>query len=80
MNINEQREYISSIEKHTDRELIELQTYYARKQSDYLKSVRSSLNFFYMLTVLTIIGFAIYLYNISENQKLSEEQINIETL
>lgn len=59
MNIKEQKEYIESIKGHSDRELQELQTYYARKQYDFLKSINGIVYVYFMLT---IIGFLLGLF------------------
>jgi len=55
----EKQEYIDSLKNHTDRELFELQTYYARKTMDYSKSINGYLFIMYGLVILSLIGLLI---------------------
>lgn len=63
MKSREKEKYISSLKNFSDRELLELQTYYARKTSDNAKSISGIVNFCFFLVCISIaialIGFAI---------------------
>jgi len=60
----EKEEYIESIKNFNDRELAELQTYYARKTMDYAKSTNGYLFVMYVLAILSILGGIISLASI----------------
>ena len=61
MKQKEKDGYIESLKPFTDRELLELNTYHSRKSADSLNSIHYILNFFFMLTVISIIIGIIYL-------------------
>ena len=57
--MNQQQEkddYIASLSQFKDRELAELQTYYARKTMDYAKSSNVYLFVVYIISILSILG------------------------
>ena len=61
MKSKEKEGYMESLKNFSDRELLELQTYYARKTSDHAKSISGIVNFcFFLLCIsvaITLIGF-----------------------
>jgi hypothetical protein len=60
----EKEEYVESLKGHSDRELLEIQTYYARKTYEETKSIDNKLHFFYWLTIISLVIYGIYLYNV----------------
>ena len=52
----EKEEYMATLNNFTDRELVELQTYYARKTMDYCKSTNGYLFVIYILFILSAVG------------------------
>lgn len=62
----EKDDYIASLKYFSERELLELQTYYARKTMDDTKSINNKVQFFYILHIIGILVFLIYMYNIGQ--------------
>ena len=51
----EKEEYMVTLNNFTDRELVELQTYYARKTMDYSKSSNGYLFVIYLFLIISVI-------------------------
>lgn len=59
----EKQEYLQSISGHSDRELLELQTWYAAKSEEHLETIRIRVRFFYVLAILGLIVLCIWIYS-----------------
>jgi hypothetical protein len=73
----EKQEYVESLKGHSDRELLEIQTYYARKTYEETRSLDTKLTFFYSLTIISLIIYGIYTYNTWKDHGVPENVNNI---
>jgi len=56
----EKKEYLQNIQNHTDRNLLEIRTYYARKTADYARSTNSAVTMiYYMVGFSFVMGILI---------------------